>query len=49
MARYNNGKRTYMIIGVLAALLIILFLFSQGYFGGRGDNVLTPPTAVPNP
>ena len=50
MARYNNGNRTYTIIGLLAALLIILFLWSQGYFGGsRGGNVLTPPTAVPTP
>jgi hypothetical protein len=50
MARYNNGNRTYAIIGVLAALLIILFLWTQGYLGGRGgDNVLAPPTAAPNP
>jgi hypothetical protein len=46
MARYNNGTRTFAIIGVLAALLIIIFLFSQGYFG-RGSNTLAPPTGVP--
>lgn len=46
MARYNNGTRTFAIIGVLAALLIIIFLVSQGYFG-RGSSPLTPPTAVP--
>lgn len=44
MARYNNGTRTYSIIGLLAALLIILFLWSQGYFGGRSAAVNGPAT-----
>lgn len=47
MARYNNGTRTYAIIGLLAAVLIIVFLWTQGYFGGSAGNPLTPPVAAP--
>lgn len=44
--RFDRRSGSISIVGLIAAVIILYFLFHQGYLGNR-SNVLTPPTNAP--